>query len=136
MIIGFQPVDYPVNENGGTVTLTIQLLGGELARSVEVDFTTEDGTATSTAPADYISPAVPITLQFTPDDMVEDVRVTIMDDDIFEYAERFTGVLLTIDRAVILSTDRANVEITDNDGEPLLFLEHSKVNIIITIIDM
>ena len=123
MTIGFQPVDYAVNETMGRVMLIVQLLVGELARSVEVDFTTRDGTATSTAPADYNSPAVPITLQFTPDVSVKEVVVTIINDDIIENAERFAGVLSTIDRAVILNPGRASVEITEdpNDGEPLLF---------------
>ena len=121
--IGFQPVDYAVNENAGTVTISVQVLRGQLARSVEVDFNTEDGTATSTAPADYISPTLPITLQFTPDDGDREVSVTIINDDIVENAERFAGVLTTIDRAVILGPGRASVEITEdpNDGKPSLF---------------
>ena len=128
--IGFRPVNYTVNENQRTVTIFIQVLDGQLARSVEVDFTTEDGTATSTAPADYISPALPVTLQFTSDDRDQDVAVTIINDDIVENTERFNGMLSTIDRAVILGPDRATVEIIEdpNDGKPsLLFVQYSEL---------
>ena len=115
--IGFLPVDYSVNEADGTVTLTVRVLAGQLARPVEVDFTTQDGTATSTAPEDFVNPALPITLQFTPDDLEREVVVTIIDDDITENIEFFNGLLSTIDRAVILNPDIANVDIIDNESE-------------------
>ena len=115
--IGFLPVDYSVNEADGTVTLTVRVLAGQLARPVEVDFTTQDGTATSTAPEDFVNPALPITLQFTPDDLEREVVVTIIDDDITENIEFFNGLLSTIDRAVILNPDTANVDIIDNESE-------------------
>ena len=115
--IGFLPDDYSVNEADGTVTLTVRVLAGQLARPVEVDFTTQDGTATSTAPQDFVNPALPITLQFTPDDLEREVVVTIINDDITENTEFFNGLLSTIDRAVILNPDIANVDIIDFDGE-------------------
>ena len=127
MTIGFRPVDYTVNENQGMVTISVQVLDGLLARSVEVDFATEDGTATSTAPADYLNQGLPITLQFTPTDGDEEVTVTIFNDDIVENDEMFAGVLSTIDRAVILGPDRASVQITEdpNDCKPSLFLDYT-----------
>ena len=126
--IGFQPVEYAVNENQAVVTIVVQLnlLGNQLTRSVEVNFTTEDGTAISTAPADYISPALPITLLFTPDGGDQEVNIILINDDIVENGESFAGVLSTIDRAVILDPGRARVEITEdpNDGKP------SKMNVL------
>ena len=115
--IGFLPVDYTVNENEGSVTLSVQLLNGELARNIKVEFSTRDSTATSSAPADYIAPRVSITLQFTPAESTQSVVVQIVDDDITELSETFFGLLSTIDSAVYLDPSTANVEIVDNDGE-------------------
>ena len=120
--IGFLPDDYSVNEADGTVTLTVRVLAGQLARPVEVDFTTRDGTATSTAPEDFVNSAVLITLQFTPDDLEREVVVTIINDNIPENAEFFNGLLSTIDLAVILDPDTANVEIIDDDDNEQVFL--------------
>ena len=120
--IGFRPVQYTVNENAGTVTLFVHVLDGELARAVEVDFITEDGTATSSSPIDYNAPGVPITLQFTPDDLVAEVTITIENDDIIENAETFAGVLSTLDGAVYLAPERASVEITDDDGKHVVII--------------
>ena len=119
--IGFLPVDYTVNENEGSVTLIVQLLNGELARNVEVELSTGDSTASSSAPADYIAPGVSITLRFTPAESTQSVTVQILDDDITELSETFFGLLFTTDSAVYLDPSTANVEIVDNDGE-LVFL--------------
>lgn len=110
-----------MSEEEGTVTLFVRVLDGQLARSVEVTFDTQDGTATSTAPEDYVAPAVPITLQFL-DNLVQEVQITIVNDDITETIENFEGLLSTIDPAVILAPDRANVAITDTDSKQRLFL--------------
>ena len=114
--IGFLPDVYSVSETDGMVTLSVQVLAGQLARPVEVDFTTQDGTATSTAPQDY-NQAAPITLLFTPDDLVQQIVVTIISDEITENSEFFDGLLTIIDRAVILAPDIASVEVIDDDGE-------------------
>ena len=116
--IGFEPAAYTVNEDDGTVTLFVRVLDGELARPVTVGFNTEDGTATSVAPVDYTAPALPIPLQFTDDQLVQQVVIPIANDDIVENTENFEGVLFTIDPAVILAPMRANVDIVDNDSKP------------------
>lgn len=111
-----------MSEEEGTVTLFVRVLDGQLARSVEVTFDTQDGTANSTGPdMDYMAPAVPITLQFL-DNLVQEVQITIVNDDITETIENFEGLLSTIDPAVILAPDRANVAITDTDSKQRLFL--------------
>ena len=46
MTIGFNPVDYMVNEVDGSVTLFVEVLDGTLERSVTVLFFTTPGTAT------------------------------------------------------------------------------------------
>ena len=117
MIIGFDPAEYSINETAGSVSLTVRVLAGQLARTVSVDFYTQDGTATSTPPADFISvaQASPITLQFSPSDLAQQTTVIIINDDITENPEQFDGLLLTNDTAVILAPDTASVEILDND---------------------
>ena len=119
MTIGFYPTKYFVNESDGSVSLTVQVLAGQLARTVSVEFFTQSGTATSTPPADFdsIDQQAPITLQFSPDKLVQQVNVIIIDDNITENPERFSGLLSSVDRAVILALDTASVEIQDNDCE-------------------
>ena len=46
-VIGFERTEYTVNEGAGTVTLFVRLMEGRLTDDVEIDFVTEDGTATS-----------------------------------------------------------------------------------------
>lgn len=127
MTIGFNPDGYFVDEDAGSVSLTVQVLAGQLARTVSVDFFTEDGTATSTAPADFVSvnPALPITLQFSPTDLDLEARVTIINDDITENPERFSGLLASIDPAVILAPINASVEIRDDDRKLTYYLLES-----------
>ena len=111
--IGFNPEVYSVDEATGIVSLTVRVLAGQLARSVDVDYTTLDGTAISTAS----TLVLPIILQFSPSDLVQQANVIIIDDDIIENLELFTGSLSSIDPAVILAPDTARVEIQDNDRE-------------------
>ena len=117
--IGFDLTEYSVDEADGSVSLTVRVLAGQLARTVSIDFFTQDGTAISTPSADFISvtQALPVTLQFSPTDLIQEVTVTIINDDITENPERFAGLLLSVDAAVILAPDTASVEIRDNDCE-------------------
>ena len=117
--IGFDLTEYSVDEADGSVSLTVRVLAGQLARTVSIDFFTQDGTAISTPSADFISvtQALPVTLQFSPTDLIQEVTVTIINDDITENPERFAGLLLSVDAAVILAPDTASVEIQDNDCE-------------------
>ena len=116
--IGFDPDQYSVNEDDGSVSLTVRVLAGELARAVSVNFFTVDGSATSTPPAaDFVSiaEASPIILQFSPGDLQGEATVTINDDTITEDPEQFIGLLSSTDPAVILAPMNARVEILDND---------------------
>ena len=47
MTIGFDPEEYVVSENDGSVTLIVRLISGVLEREIVVDFETTPGTATS-----------------------------------------------------------------------------------------
>ena len=117
MTIGFDPDQYSVNEDDGSVSLTVRVLAGELARAVSVNFFTVDGSATSTPPADFVSiaEASPIILQFSPGDLQGEATVNIIDDTIAEDPEQFIGLLSSTDPAVILAPMNASVEILDND---------------------
>ena len=128
VVIGFDTTMYSVDEDAGEVLLTVRVLASQLARPVSVNFTTQDGTATSSAPPDFNSviSTSPITLQFSPSDLVQQARVTIIDDSITENSELFAGLLSSIDSAVILAPDTASVEIQDNDRElPAIFVYHN-----------
>ena len=50
-VIGFEETEYTVAENGGSVSVVVSLLDGQLSDDVTVVFTTEDGTATRTCEA-------------------------------------------------------------------------------------
>ena len=115
--IGFDPTElyYFADEAAGSVSLTIQVLAGQLARTLSVDFSTQDGSATSTDPVDFNN--VTQAVQFFPTDLFRGVTVTIIDDDLRENAERFTGLLSSTDAAVILDPSTTTVEIEDNDCE-------------------
>jgi hypothetical protein len=119
--IGFDSTEYFVDEAAGSVLLTIRVLAGQLARTLSVDFFTQDGSATSTAPVDFnsVTQAIPITLQFSPTDLVQEVTVTIIDDDLRENSERFAGLLSSTDTATILAPNTTSVEIQDNDCEQM-----------------
>ena len=45
MVIGFVPDSYTVNENEGSVTLTVRVISGTLDRDVEVVFFTQNDQA-------------------------------------------------------------------------------------------
>lgn len=100
----------------------MRIISGELARPVDVILSTEDGSATSTAPVDYINPG-DITLQFDSVAISLPATITIMNDDIFENQENFFANLISFDGAVIISPGRAEVLIDeDNDGMNIIVM--------------
>ena len=116
--IGFDRTVYNVEEDVGTVTLTVSVQSGQLGRTVmaTVDFT--DGSATSTAPEDYINPGT-VPLVFNSTTLSQQVVITIRDDDIYEHVESFFANLFSADSAVGVNPARAEVVIAedDNDGK-------------------
>ena len=119
--IGFDPILFMANEDDGTVSLTVRVISGQLGRPVEATVTTEEGTATSTAPMDYNNPGM-ITLQFDSVDTEQLAVITIVNDDIFENEENFFANLVSFDQAVIVNPMRAEVRIQAdvNDGKLVL----------------
>ncbi|XP_074142766.1 sodium/calcium exchanger 1 isoform X7 [Sminthopsis crassicaudata] len=83
--IFFEQGTYQCLENCGTVALTIIRSGGDLANTVSVDFRTEDGTANAGSDYEFTEG----TVVFKPGETQKEIRVGIIDDDIFEEDENF-----------------------------------------------
>ncbi|XP_069091153.1 sodium/calcium exchanger 1 isoform X2 [Pleurodeles waltl] len=83
--IYFEQATYQCLENCGTVALTIIRRGGDLTNTVFVDFRTEDGTANAGSDYEFTEG----TVIFKPGETQKEIRVGIIDDDIFEEDENF-----------------------------------------------
>ncbi|KAM6220403.1 sodium/calcium exchanger 1 isoform 6-T6 [Rhynchocyon petersi] len=83
--IFFEQETYQCLENCGTVALTIIRRGGDLTNTVFVDFRTEDGTANAGSDYEFTEG----TVVFKPGETQKEIRVGIIDDDIFEEDENF-----------------------------------------------
>merc|ERR1712001_740971 len=83
--IMFDPPHYTVMESVGTFEVTIVREGGNLNQAVQVDYKTEDGTASSDG--DYIEAVG--TLTFGPGETQKMVTLEVLDDDVFEEDEHF-----------------------------------------------
>lgn len=96
----FEQGTYQCLENCGTVALTVVRRGGDLTRTVCVDFRTEDGTANAGSDYEFTEG----TVVFKPGETQKEIRVGIIDDDIFEEDENFL---------VHLSNVRVSAETSD-----------------------
>ncbi|NWZ36340.1 NAC1 protein, partial [Brachypodius atriceps] len=81
----FEQGTYQCLENCGTVALTVVRRGGDLTSTVYVDFRTEDGTANAGSDYEFTEG----TVVFKPGETQKEIRVGIIDDDIFEEDENF-----------------------------------------------
>ncbi|XP_077191955.1 sodium/calcium exchanger 1 isoform X4 [Paroedura picta] len=81
----FDQCTYQCLENCGTVALTIVRRGGDLTKTISVDFRTEDGTANAGSDYEFTEG----TVIFKPGETQKEIRVGIIDDDIFEEDENF-----------------------------------------------
>ncbi|KAM9769940.1 sodium/calcium exchanger 1-like [Menidia menidia] len=81
----FHPGSYQCLENCGSVALRVVRRGGDPGAAVAVDYGTEDGTAR--AGSDYRPRRG--TLRFPPGQTEAEIRIDIVDDDIFEEDEHF-----------------------------------------------
>ena len=123
--MGFNPDAYTVNEIDGSVTLIAQILSGMLERSAIVDFFTTDGSATSADPMDYMEESE--SLVFDASTGVQQIAVTIINDNAVENSESFYGNLSTSDVAVDLAPNAARVtiqEVSGEDGKCYIFIVH------------
>ena len=108
MNIGFNPTEYTVAENEGSVQLVV--LAGQLQRDVSVQF------STSPATADFGS--VSRTLIFNSTITSINVPVNITDDMLVEVSENFFGniTLISTDANVTINPAEATITIEDDDG--------------------
>ncbi|KAK3587772.1 hypothetical protein CHS0354_042732 [Potamilus streckersoni] len=134
----FDPGHYTVLENVGTFNLTVSREGGNLNKTLYVDYKTEDGTAN--AGSDYETAEG--TLVFYSMETHKQFPITIIDDDIFEEDEHFYVRLSNIrigdaeglfesreseDIAELVSPFVATVVILDDDHPGIFHFEQPEV---------
>ncbi|XP_053545067.1 sodium/calcium exchanger 2 isoform X2 [Bombina bombina] len=90
--IFFQPCNYQCLENCGFVTLNVVCQGGEGTSTFYVDYKTEDGSANAGSDFEYSEG----TLIFKPGETQKELKVGIIDDDIFEEDEHFFVRLMNL----------------------------------------
>ncbi|XP_006905205.1 sodium/calcium exchanger 2 [Pteropus alecto] len=83
--IFFEPSLYHCLENCGSVLLSVTCEGGEGNSTFYVDYRTEDGSAKAGSDYEYSEG----TLVFKPGETQKELRIGIIDDDIFEEDEHF-----------------------------------------------
>ncbi|XP_038144205.1 sodium/calcium exchanger 1-like isoform X2 [Cyprinodon tularosa] len=81
----FYPGNYQCLENCGSVVLNVVRRGGDLTSTVCVDYRTEDGTANAGSDYQFTEG----TVVFKPGETEKEIRIDIIDDDIFEEDEHF-----------------------------------------------
>ena len=112
------PREVTAREDTATVSFTIKL-STVSQRSVEVAYSTADGTAT--AGEDYRGVAAEA-VTFAPGATTQTFAVQILDDEVAEVAETFTVSLAVVDADTVTlgSQSTATVTVTDNEDEPAL----------------
>ncbi|XP_029304981.1 LOW QUALITY PROTEIN: sodium/calcium exchanger 1b [Cottoperca gobio] len=83
--IFFEPCSYQCLENCGTVAVNVMRRGGDLGKTISVDYRTEDGTANAGSDYEFTEGMV----VFKAGETMKEIRVGIIDDDIFEEDENF-----------------------------------------------
>ncbi|XP_075692356.1 sodium/calcium exchanger 2 [Rhinoderma darwinii] len=90
--IFFQPFNYQCLENCGFVTLNAVCQGGDGGSTFYVDYKTEDGSANAGSDYEYSEG----TLIFKPGETQKEIKIGIIDDDIFEEDEHFFVRLMNL----------------------------------------
>ncbi|CAN9499582.1 unnamed protein product [Ophioblennius macclurei] len=83
--IFFEPGSYQCLENCGTVAVNVVRRGGDTGKTISVEYRTEDGTANAGSDYEFTEGVV----VFKPGETAKEIRVGIIDDDIFEEDENF-----------------------------------------------
>ncbi|XP_033216462.1 sodium/calcium exchanger 3 isoform X2 [Belonocnema kinseyi] len=108
----FEPGHYTVMENVGTFEVGVSRIGGDINHACSVDYYTEDGSAE--AGSDYV-PAKG-TLNFEPGETKKTIKLSVIDDDVFEEDEHFYVRLTNVSKpAMLVSPSLATVMILDDD---------------------
>ncbi|KAE8587305.1 hypothetical protein XENTR_v10021922 [Xenopus tropicalis] len=133
--IYFDPCSYQCLENCGAVLLTVVRKGGDISKTVFVDYKTEDGSANAGADYEFTEG----TLVFKSGETQKEFSVGIIDDDIFEEDEHFFVRLSNIriteapepaepnsfsyPKAVLVSPYIASITILDDDHAGIFTFE-------------
>ncbi|XP_062294574.1 sodium/calcium exchanger 1-like isoform X16 [Scomber scombrus] len=112
----FDPGTYQCLENCGSVALNVVRRGGDLTSTVSVDYRTEDGTANAGSDYEFTEG----TIVFKSGETEKEIRIEIIDDDIFEEDEHF---LVHLSNVTVLSegsgSDKTNhVDVVAGLGLP------------------
>ncbi|XP_041802819.1 sodium/calcium exchanger 1b [Chelmon rostratus] len=83
--IFFEPGSYQCLENCGTVAVNVVRRGGDVGKTISVEYRTEDGTANAGSDYEFTEGVV----VFKAGETMKEIRVGIIDDDIFEEDENF-----------------------------------------------
>lgn len=134
--IYFSPEKYTVLENCGTVSVTVER-SGNLNNVLTVDYKTQDGTANSGE--DYV--AATGTLRFKAGESRKTIKISIIDDDIYEEDEyfyillsnaKFVSTTDSEQKCVINSPSTATVIILDDDHPGIFSFSQEKYSVIET----
>ncbi|KAG8449500.1 hypothetical protein GDO86_016225 [Hymenochirus boettgeri] len=134
--IYFDPCSYQCLENCGAVILTVVRKGGDITKTIYVDYKTEDGSANAGADYEFTEG----TLVFKSGEIQKEFSVGIIDDDIFEEDEHFFVRLSNIriaettpepvelnsfsyPKAVLVSPYVATITILDDDHAGIFTFE-------------
>ncbi|XP_056403142.1 sodium/calcium exchanger 3 isoform X1 [Hyla sarda] len=133
--IYFDPCSYQCLENCGAVLLTVVRKGGDISKTLIVDYKTEDGSANAGADYEFTEG----TVVFKSGETQKEFSVGIIDDDIFEEDEHFFVRLsnlriadapepvepntFTYPKAVLVSPYVASVTILDDDHAGIFTFE-------------
>uniref|UniRef100_A0A673ZJZ0 Solute carrier family 8 member 1a n=1 Tax=Salmo trutta TaxID=8032 RepID=A0A673ZJZ0_SALTR len=108
----FDPGTYQCLENCGTVALNVVRLGGDLTNTVSVEYRTEDGTANAGSDYQFTEGVV----VFNPGETEKEIRIDIIDDDIFEEDEHF---LVHLSNVKVISEGTGYVQPRANHSDTL-----------------
>ncbi|KAM8905184.1 sodium/calcium exchanger 2b isoform 1-T5 [Spinachia spinachia] len=117
--ISFQSAHTQCMENCGVLTLAVVCHGGLGENTFYVDYRTEDGSANAGSDYEYSEG----TLVFKPGETRREIKVGIIDDDIFEEDEHFFVRLLNLrvgDAEGMFESDEANAGPKGRLVEPLI----------------
>nr|XP_046257046.1 sodium/calcium exchanger 1b isoform X2 [Scatophagus argus] len=99
----FEPGSYQCLENCGTVAVNVVRRGGDMGKTVSVEYRTEDGTANAGSDYEFTEGV----LVFKPGETLKEIRVGIIDDDIFEEDENF---LIHLSNVKVLTSEGEEAE--------------------------
>lgn len=115
--VQFDPTNYTVNENAGTVTLNITAHRlGDSSEPISLTFTTRDGPVNGGAIAgqDYVAKTGSVI--FGPGETFKQVEIQIINDTVLENAENFFVDLSNPSSGTTINSGTATVTIADDDS--------------------